>query len=322
MDEYTGLFRYIKNATITGISIGDIDIKISSNMGFNEYVGALAGYAENCVIDDVDVSYADIDARVRSCYAGSLIGSAKNSTISNCEICYSPIKILATQVIYAGGVCGNASNSTISKCCVEFKTSTNIDLDSQTQNGKIYCGGLVGESYKSTISNSYVWQENSEIKTNLLGKYGSSFVGGLVGYLGYTSSISNSYALLVNIKCYDEFSSTDYDGDMYLGGLVGKAYSNSSITNSFLTTFKDGSSRLLYLTCEDYKGFIVGNSNNMDLITKNYVDSEIYFVGGTSKFGGSLYITIDTLKSIKALLKWDTNIWIDFYGVNIGPILK
>ena len=32
MDEYTGLFGYIKNATITGISIIDIDISIPSNI--------------------------------------------------------------------------------------------------------------------------------------------------------------------------------------------------------------------------------------------------------------------------------------------------
>ena len=114
MDEYTGLFGYIKNATITGISIIDIDISIPSNIGTMEYIGALAGYAENCVIDDVYIAYADIDVRVWSSYVGSMIGCVKNSTISNCEITYSPITILATQKIYAGGICGQASNSTIS----------------------------------------------------------------------------------------------------------------------------------------------------------------------------------------------------------------
>jgi hypothetical protein len=226
-------------------------------------------------------------------------------------------------IIYAGGICGTAKNSAISKCCVDFKTSTNINLESQTQNGKIYYGGLVGESYNSLISNSYMWQENSKIETTISGKYGLSYVGGLVGYLGYTSSINNSYALLVSIKCYDTRSSTSYDGDMYLGGLAGKVYSNSAINNSFLTTYKDGSSRSLNLFCEDYKGFIVGNTNNTSLITNNYVDSEIYFVGGTSSFGDSDYITTDTLKTIKTLLRWDTKIWnLNFYGENIAPILK
>lgn len=323
MDEYTGLFGYIKNATITGVSIIDIDISIPSNIGFMEYIGALAGYAENCIIDDIYIAYADIDVRVWSCYVGSIFGYVKNSTISNCEVGYSPIKVLATQQIYAGGICGQASSSTISKCSVDFMSSTNVELNSQTQNGKIYYGGLVGESYSTNINNSYVWQENSKIETTLLGKTSSSFVGGLVGYLDYSSVIENTYALLVKIQCFDDFASTDTDGDMYLGGLVGQAYNNATIKNSFLTTYKDRSSRSLTLTCGDYKGCIVGNAKNTSLITNIFVDSEITFVGGISSLWYSAYVTTNTLSSIKTTLNWDTSIWnLNFYGKNIGPILR
>ena len=144
----------------------------------------------------------------------------------------------------------------------------------------------------------------------------------MVGYLGYSSSLQNSYALLVKIQCFDDFGSTDKDGDMYLGGLVGQAYYSSPITNSFLTTYKGGSSRSLTLTCGDYKGYIVGHTNNTSTITNNYVDKEITFVGGTSSLWDSSYITINNLSSIKKLLNWDKSIWNYYYGENIGPILR
>jgi hypothetical protein len=110
---------------------------------------------------------------------------------------------------------------------------------------------------------------------------------------------------------------------MYLGGLVGKAYNNSSISNSFLTTFKDRSTYSLILDCRDCSGYIVANADNTTLITNNFVDSEIYFVDGTSDLWDSAYITIATMSLIKTSLNWDETIWdFDFYGVNKAPILN
>ena len=235
---YVGLFGYIKNATIKGVSIIDVEIKKTSAMGFDQYVGALAGYVDNSTLDDIFISYVDIDVRVWNGYIGSLVGFVKDSTITKCEVAGSPMNVVATQTIYAGGMLGKASVSTMSRCSVDYGYEVNVNLESQTQNGKIYFGGLVGESYKTDVANSYVWQVCSEVEISLFGKNGASYVGGLVGYLGY-ASVSNSYAKLSKITCNNKYSLNVSDVDMYLGGLVGKASYEANIANSFVTTYKD-----------------------------------------------------------------------------------
>ncbi|MDR0232697.1 MAG: M6 family metalloprotease domain-containing protein [Dysgonamonadaceae bacterium] len=114
-------------------------------------------------------------------------------------------------------------------------------------NGSSYVGGLVGYLDTSTsfsISNSYVAGNVS----------GSSYIGGLVGYLGVNSisSISNSYA------------TGNVNGTNSIGGLVG--YQKSPVDNSYVTSDVRGSS---------YVGGLVGYQDSGSSIDNSYVTGDV-----------------------------------------------
>jgi hypothetical protein len=93
---------------------------------------------------------------------------------------------------YVGGLVGRADNITIDHCSV----------DGLIKSGGNSIGGLVGYFYDSRIYNSF---SDSEIT----GHTKTQSIGGLVGFVGNSCQIENSYALGSVI------------GNQYVGGLVG-----------------------------------------------------------------------------------------------------
>lgn len=101
---------------------------------------------------------------------GGLIGSSYADTISDSS---SSMSLTTQEGMNVGGLVGYASNSTINR---SFATGSVTDTFGSS------IGGLVGYSAASTISNVYSTGAVS----------GDNRVGGLVGYMGFGSSVSKA----------------------------------------------------------------------------------------------------------------------------------
>jgi len=152
----------------------------------------------------------------------------------------------------------------------------NVGLIDIKVTGGNYVGGLVGYNYYgSTIKNSYVVGSVN----------GGSEVGGLVGYNYYASTISNSYA------------TGSVNGRGNIGGLVGYNDSSSNIKNSYATASVTGSGF--------YIGGLVGD-NYKSTITNSYYDKELSGAGGPNGIG----LTTNQMKLKESYNEWNFDtIW-------------
>ena len=144
---------------ISGIKVGvnapysagaKLNVSVSySNMPTITYVGTVAGYSENCTLNDV---YADLvlnNAQVQ--YAGGVIGCANNSTIESSSSS-GTINYSCKANTNIGGVVGYMQDSTIISS--NSNTVFNITKDNAYN---IYVGGIVGTingGSKKSIINS------------------------------------------------------------------------------------------------------------------------------------------------------------------------
>ena len=152
-----GLFGYTKGATLTNISLENV------NVTGEEATGGLVGGADESTISN---SYATGSVE-GGYYTGGLVGDAINSTISNS---YATGSVSGEN--YTGGLIGSSEESTITNSYATGSVS-----------GRFYTGGLVGYAKSSsTITNSYATGSVT----------GIFYIGGLVGYVD-ESTISNSY---------------------------------------------------------------------------------------------------------------------------------
>ncbi|BBM89165.1 hypothetical protein COTS27_00859 [Spirochaetota bacterium] len=188
------------------------------------------------------------------------IGSVLNDSFSGTLDCASKriSGLYINRLTNGVGLVGNASNATIKNCIL---TDVNITGGPDT-------GGLAGYSAtNSTISNSSV-TGGSVTQVSFPGSSQNSNAGGLVAFLGYSSSVSDSYA---DVTLSGEGSS--------VGGLVGQVY-RSAISNSYAIANVTGMSVTV--------GGLVGSMGESTIISSYAIGS----VTGTStnemgtNFGG------------------------------------
>ena len=190
--DYVGLFGYTEGATISNVSLENIKI-----IG-KHYLGGLVGKAEDSAIEN---SYAT-GSVTGDWYLGGLVGLASKSTI---EKSYATGSVTgAVTGTYAGGLVGRA----------ESGTTISNSYSASSVYGFIDDMGGVGNVSSGTIENSY---------TEGLVR-GRDNVGGLVGWVTFSTTISNSYAI-GSVK----------GGYVDVGGLVGRV-DDSTVTNSYWDT--------------------------------------------------------------------------------------
>ena len=202
-----GLFGITMGATITDLTVQGT---VTGQLEVGSVIGKMDGGTLSDITLDVDVSggYAvggavgtalllSVDApsiqRVTS--AGSVTG------LSLGVISGSP----TPQVV--GGIAGNVGGGTLTQAVV-----TGDVLD--TTSGGLYFGGVAGQALTTAI-------DGSQMTGNVIAP-GSARVGGLVGRLATSSSLSNS------------FVRGDVTGSTEVGGLVGQV-SGSEVENSLST---------------------------------------------------------------------------------------
>jgi len=141
-------------------------------------------------------------------------------------------------------------------------------------NGKESVGGLVGRNL-DTVNNSY--------STSLVAG-DDIYVGGLLGFNGRTSTVSNSYSAgsatgyekvggLVGENYYGivnkSYSTADVTGDRWVGGLVGdnSGYSIGGVESVISNSYSTGS-----VTGNDYVGGLVGH--DFGTVSDSFWDTE------------------------------------------------
>ena len=207
-----GIAGHVNSASIINCYTANTSINSSSN--YTAYSGGIAGLANsssliaNCY-NTGNVNASSSSSYTADAYAGGVLGNAFSSTITNC---YNTGNITASSSkssdAIAGGITGLFSISTITNCY----NMGNIDASSSSGASNVYAGGIAGDSslFSTSITNCYTIGKITAVSSRL------TYVGGLVGYLGYFSSIENSYYInnisnankgngtLINVKALSE----------------------------------------------------------------------------------------------------------------------
>ena len=256
---YVGLFSYIENASISNFSLTS-----GSVIGYN-YVGGIAGRSsnssiQNCISDISVEGYAYTGGIVGAAGGSDIVSCASTQAVfgnnhttggiagsllsySTINFCYNTAGIYATSstYAYAGGIVGEVGGSAEINYCVNYSTiiSTGhvggIAGRAYNRSTVSYCanegnilademfGGIVGYSTNSAINNCY---NSGDILCLDMGPNNYNiYVGGIAGYVGYSSSITYDI-----YNCYNSGEVSASYGN-YLGGIAGG--SNYAIYSCF-----------------------------------------------------------------------------------------
>ncbi len=143
-NQYAGLFGYMTGATVKNLILDEVSYDATRS---NTYLGALVGYAKNCVIENVKIHNLKLSHSGQTTtfgYVGGFVGVAENSEISNCTI--ENLEIInpyARLKMYVGGFVGENKNSKITNCNVTGSITSTISYTSNSD-GCLYVGGFVG----------------------------------------------------------------------------------------------------------------------------------------------------------------------------------
>ena len=170
-----------------------------------EYVGlfgvVIGGEITNLFLENVDIN-GDLSV-------GGIAGSVENGTITNCYI-----SGFIRARFSAGGIAGSIYNSTIANCDSEGIIYAD-SFSGGTADGYSFSGGIAGAVWNTIIRDCFSVEQ----------KIGSDFFsGGIVGFMGDRSTITNCYSS-------SDISSSAYgESESYSGGIAGYVL-DGSITN-------------------------------------------------------------------------------------------
>ena len=173
---YTGLFGYVKDATVRNFTLSSGSVK-----GVN-YTGAAVGYAYDSIIENI-INTQDVNGRS---YVGGIVGAAggSKSKLTNLINLINVGTVRATVGTAAGensfnvgGIVGSLDNSKLD--------GTTYNLGAVIAGDSSAVGGLVGSATNSTIGN-----KNGEVIYNQLNVTGGHEVGGIVGQID-NSTVQN-----------------------------------------------------------------------------------------------------------------------------------
>ena len=160
-EDYLGLFGYISNALLQGISLSGGQIT-----GRN-YVGGLAGSAQESIISECSVQAEITGAEI----AGGLIGSLALSS----QLSYSAALVQVSGTFATGALCGYAKGNSEIFSCVSRGSVT----------GEIAAGGLIGILGGSDLQRCY---STAAVSAN-------SSSGGLIGENDTQSTVWECYSI-------------------------------------------------------------------------------------------------------------------------------
>lgn len=302
--ENAGFFGVTENALIKNVKF--TNVRISNTSDTKSQAGVLVANAISTTIQD-----CNFDNIVISNFANSgfvVANAIGGTTITNCHVGKNDSEntnVLQnsqnTQTLNYGGIAGLANNADILNVSID-----NASIVSTSYVTEVYFGGIAGNITKTTITDGYNICCNVED-----GQSDICFVGGVVGSVGDSSTISRCYNLS---KIQASTSKDSYAGGIAgynaKSGIVQTSFSQSagsqakyvggivSLNNGIVTeSYSDG----------EYKGYDVGGLayKNNGKITNCYTWASLvglgsgknYFVGGFCAYlpkGGSISLCFST----------------------------
>ena len=272
--QYSGLFGYIKDATVRNLALDAPTVSCSS---YNGYAGGVAAYMQNSIIENCQVSDGSISCTDNESTAGGIVGyvhiydtKADENVVKNCQV--SGVTISAK---YAGGVAGNTSGE---KSRIENCEVSRCEITSQVSGTNGNAGGIVGSQNWSTIQNCFA-HDNTILATGPSGRAGG-VVGSLSGnsttlYITACGSTGNTITATVTPNGSAAGGVVGYTN----GGTVTACFSaDDTITGPVGDTGPEGNSRA---------GGVVGYATS-----KTSTVTECYWSGSLGAAGTSSYGTV------------------------------
>lgn len=204
-----GLFSKLEpQAKIANLTLSNVNIT-----GGYYWVGAIAGFVESSDSGNILIQNCHVTGNIKSYdsgmgYYGGLVGGIRRNIgdssgltyIYDCSSSCTLNQVNAAYYNYRGGLVGYCLRAVIQNC---YATGSLINPQSgDTSQGN---GGLVGDFGYGDIL--YCYATGDVYGNDSAGR----FYGGLVGFVGAESNISNSYAV------------GDISGVQEVGGLIGHA---------------------------------------------------------------------------------------------------
>lgn len=244
-DDFLGIFGYTDGATIKNLNIKGTGVKNTSTNS-STATGGLVGYANNTLITNCHVSYANIPGAtygnaggmVSAAYdnAGGLVGYAVGGT--RIEGCSVNTKAYAKHN-YAGGLVGRALAGTSIKYSFIHKYDASDDSYC-VEAGNYYAGGLVGACNNTNIEYCYSW---SCAKA-------SRYVGGFIGRYESTAEVTGllQYCYAAGAKLYGSNAAGMVGYIEMRSGKPDKCYWNAALGTGFIGLFSGGDNSSFTLT--------------------------------------------------------------------------
>ena len=256
----TGLFGYLKGATIKNLVIENVVVSFTSKA--TSHIGALAGYAINSNIENVTIKNVTYEISTQSSAeinCGGVVGYSERTSFKNVyaeevSINFTSAKHRVNVGLFAGRFNGDALIDDVlcQSCGAKGEIKLATDCTSSSDTGAFYIGGFVGAVNSSgQIDDCYAVATEIVSTKRQNGRDYDVFVGGFVGGNGPQGSsmyITNSLAI-PTISVYagqleddPEFDYSAYNTDFYIatklayiGGFIGKASSVfRGIRNSYV----------------------------------------------------------------------------------------
>jgi hypothetical protein len=205
-----GVFRWIKNSTITGLRLKDIEVH-ADDLG-----GSLAGEIQNSLVQDVTLE--NVRVSIAKSLGGALAGSVEQSLLVNIQSRGCVVQGASGATL--GGLVGAVSGSTLYHVFVESVSVITVTSSGDDFSPEERAGGIAGVAADAS----------SVLESGVDGAIVSRGpVGGIIGDL-IASTIDSSYSMASLVLRSDQ-SGSDPSGD-WVGGLAGYCSREGSVKNS------------------------------------------------------------------------------------------
>lgn len=218
--EYVGgLAGYAENSNIN-TSTAKLLIGSESNSNSNKYVGGAVGYQHNAYLSALNI-YANIGNAYSDTRIGGIVGYLKNDSIEkSCDISNSSARVKVAQnsgeSAYVGGIAGEVSSVAKIENVVAY-------ISGSVNSASTYFGGLIGQAGSGTdllvIDTAYAYSEGEDPNTGFAINGQNIIAGGLIGNI---ASNKNNCTLAIDMAVANgAVWAQGKDGQLSLGGLIG-----------------------------------------------------------------------------------------------------
>ena len=208
-EEGIGLFGNIYGGSVKNLRLTNVNINGVGDKTYGDWVGGIAGFAEDCKIDNCSVSGIIIGGDNVGGIAGTLQEDYRNTSMTNCTVTAD-----VTGKYWVGGIVGSLRVGLIENCYSTGAVSGRETVGGTVGSASANRGGTAAPMTYSTIRNCYA-------TGNVTGSGYNSDVGGIAGIIESAGDKGN--VILQNCYAIGAVSGQDRTG-----GVVGRIYTWSS----------------------------------------------------------------------------------------------